>query len=144
MLLNHFNSIGKHRNIFVLHCKQAQIRYLFNFLMFLLTFWLKDLPLFDGCRRFDPGGSLDRRVNCCRVSQPRWVGARRSTKGGKKEGDRQERGNPRPSCCPAPRSGALALGGYKHPRGRERETLRVVPFPRAANLLVREPWTFLL
>jgi hypothetical protein len=35
------------------------------------------------CRRFDPGGSLDRRVNCRRVSQPRWVGARRSTKGGR-------------------------------------------------------------
>jgi hypothetical protein len=34
------------------------------------------------CRRFDPRGSLDRRVNCRRVSQPRWVGARRSTKGG--------------------------------------------------------------
>jgi hypothetical protein len=39
----------------------------------------------QGCRRFDPGGSLDRRVNCRRVSQPRWVGARRSTKGGNKE-----------------------------------------------------------
>jgi hypothetical protein len=37
------------------------------------------------CRRFDPGGSLDRRVNCRRVSQPRWVGARRSTKGGRKQ-----------------------------------------------------------
>jgi hypothetical protein len=34
------------------------------------------------CRRFDPGGSLDRRVNCRRVSQPRWVSARWSTKGG--------------------------------------------------------------
>jgi hypothetical protein len=34
------------------------------------------------CRCFDLGGSLDRRVNCRRVSQPRWVGARRSTKGG--------------------------------------------------------------
>jgi hypothetical protein len=32
-------------------------------------------------RRFDPGGSLDRRVNCRCVSQPRWVGARRSTRG---------------------------------------------------------------
>jgi hypothetical protein len=32
-----------------------------------------------------------------------------------------KRGNPRPSCCPAPRSGALAVGGYKRPRGRERE-----------------------
>jgi hypothetical protein len=35
------------------------------------------------CRRFDAGGSLDRRVNCRCVSQPRWVGARRNTKGGK-------------------------------------------------------------
>jgi hypothetical protein len=34
------------------------------------------------CRRFDPGGSLDRRVNCRCVSQPRWVGVRRNTKGG--------------------------------------------------------------
>jgi hypothetical protein len=68
------------------------------------------------CRRFDPERSLDRRVNCRRVSQPRWVGARRSTKGGKETG---ERGNPRPSCCPVPRSGALAVGGYKCPRGRE-------------------------
>jgi hypothetical protein len=32
-----------------------------------------------------PGGSMDRRVNCRRVSQPRWVGARRSTKGGNEE-----------------------------------------------------------
>jgi hypothetical protein len=36
------------------------------------------------CWRFDLGGSLDRRVNCRRVSQPRWVGARRSTKGARK------------------------------------------------------------
>jgi hypothetical protein len=42
------------------------------------------------CRRFDPGGSLDRRVNCRRVSQPRWVGVRRSTKGGEK----QQKGKP--------------------------------------------------
>jgi hypothetical protein len=45
------------------------------------------------CRRFDPGGSLDRRVNCHCVSQPRWVGARRSTKG-KKRG-RQAKGETR-------------------------------------------------
>jgi hypothetical protein len=38
------------------------------------------------CRRFDPGGSLDRRVNCRRVPQPRWVGARWSAKGGKAGG----------------------------------------------------------
>jgi hypothetical protein len=34
------------------------------------------------CRCFDPGRSLDRRVICRCVSQPRWVGARRNTKGG--------------------------------------------------------------
>jgi hypothetical protein len=32
---------------------------------------------------FRPRGSLDRRVNCCCVSQPRWVGARQRHKGGK-------------------------------------------------------------
>jgi hypothetical protein len=69
------------------------------------------------CRRFDSGGSLDRRVNCRHVSQPRWVGVRLSTKGGRN----RQRGNPWPSCCPAPRSGALAVEGYKRPRGRERE-----------------------
>jgi hypothetical protein len=44
------------------------------------------------CRCFDPGGSLDRRVNCRRVSQPRWVGARQSTKGGKRR--RARKGKP--------------------------------------------------
>jgi hypothetical protein len=33
------------------------------------------------CQRFDPGGSLDRRVNCRCVSQPRWVDTRQSTRG---------------------------------------------------------------
>jgi hypothetical protein len=36
------------------------------------------------CRRCDLGGSLDRRVNCRCVSQPRWVGARRNTRGNNK------------------------------------------------------------
>jgi hypothetical protein len=89
------------------------------------------------CQRFDPGGSLDRRVNCRCVSQPRWVGARRDTKGG------NSKGKPWPSCCPAPRVDALAVGGYKRSRGRER-ALCVGPFSRVAHLLVREPWTFLL
>jgi hypothetical protein len=66
------------------------------------------------CRRFDPGGSLDRRVNCRFVSQPRWVGARRNTRG------ENSKGKLRPSCCPAPRADALAIGGYKRSRGRER------------------------
>jgi hypothetical protein len=38
------------------------------------------------CQRFDPGGSLDQRVNCRCVSQPRWVGARRNTRGENSKG----------------------------------------------------------
>jgi hypothetical protein len=39
--------------------------------------------------------------------------------------------------CPAPRSGALAGGGYKRPRGRERAALRErrPVLLRATNLL---------
>jgi hypothetical protein len=47
---------------------------------------------------------------------------RRETEHEGGKGDRQKRGNSRPSCCPAPRSGALVVGGYKRPRGRERGT----------------------
>jgi hypothetical protein len=95
------------------------------------------------CRRFETGGSLDRRVNCRRVPQPRWVGVRRSAKGGGGKGSRRGDGRERWKSrglrvCPAPRSGALAVGGYKRPRGRERVASRERqsrPLPRAANLL---------
>jgi hypothetical protein len=40
------------------------------------------------CRCFDPGGSLDRRVNCRCVSQPRWVSVRRNTRGKTVRGNR--------------------------------------------------------
>jgi hypothetical protein len=40
------------------------------------------------------GGSLGRRVKCRRVPQPRWVGARRSAKGGKGQPERERGGNP--------------------------------------------------
>jgi hypothetical protein len=43
---------------------------------------------------FRPRGSLDRRVNCRRVPQPRWVGARRSAKGGKAGGRQAQKGKP--------------------------------------------------
>jgi hypothetical protein len=78
------------------------------------------------CRRFDPGGSLDRRVNCRCVSQPRWVGARRRHKGGNRRGETAA------SCCPVPTADALAVGGYKRSRGRERgrETARPPVLPR--------------
>jgi hypothetical protein len=43
------------------------------------------------CRRFDHGGSLDRRVNCRRVSQPRWVGETEH-EGGKRQAKGESRG----------------------------------------------------
>jgi hypothetical protein len=89
------------------------------------------------CRRFKTGGSLDRRVKCRRMPQPRWVGARQSAKG--EAGDGRERWKSRGlRVCPAPRSGAIAVGGYKRPRGRERAASRERlsrPLPRAANPL---------
>jgi hypothetical protein len=66
------------------------------------------------CRCFDPGGSLDRRVNCRRVPQTRWVGARRSAKGETEpEGDRRKRGNPRPSCLSRAQVGCACSRGLQ-------------------------------
>jgi hypothetical protein len=76
------------------------------------------------CRLFDPGGSLDRRVNCRCVPQPRWVGARRNTKGGK----------PRLRVI-LRQSGCACSRGYKRSRGRESPAR---PPPRM------RPWPFLL
>jgi hypothetical protein len=39
------------------------------------------------------------------------------------KGGRNSKGKLWPSCCPAPRADALAVGGYKRSRGRERESL---------------------
>jgi hypothetical protein len=49
------------------------------------------------------------------------------------------------SCWPAPRADALAVGGYKRSRGREREREPcALARPPARPPLVRGPWTFLL
>jgi hypothetical protein len=88
----------------------------------------------------NPGGSLDRRVNCRRVPQPRWVGARRSAKGGRSRRETGVKGETRGlRVCPAPRSGALAVGGYKRPREREREAYAsaVPSFPARPTLCKR-------
>jgi hypothetical protein len=71
------------------------------------------------CRHFDPGGSLDRRVNCRRVSQPRWVGARRSTKGGR---DRRK-GNLAASVLSCAQVGCACSRGLQA-SARERERAR--------------------
>jgi hypothetical protein len=99
------------------------------------------------CRRFEPGGSLDRRVNCRRVPQPRWVGVRWSARGEEKpEGDMRERWNPRPSClsCAQVRcacSRGLQASTREGGSGPARAPSR--PSPRGQPS-VRGPWTFLL
>jgi hypothetical protein len=69
------------------------------------------------CRRFNPGGSLYRRVNCRCVSQPRWVGARRNTRG------KTIRGN-RGLVLSCAQGRCACSRGYKRSRGRERERER--------------------
>jgi hypothetical protein len=87
----------------------------------------------ETCRRFDPGGSLDRRVNCRRVPQPRWVGARRSAKGG----DRRKRGNPRPSCLSRAQVGCACSRGLQASarEGARGLCARRPVLPRVANPL---------
>jgi hypothetical protein len=66
------------------------------------------------CRRFEPGGSLDRRVNCRRVPQPRWVGARRSAKGGGSQRETGVRGGiSRPSCLSRAQVGCACSRGLQ-------------------------------
>jgi hypothetical protein len=89
------------------------------------------------CRRFDPWGSLDRRVNCRRVPQPRWVAVRRSAKGGKPVGDRRKRGNPWPSCLPRAQVGCACSRGLQASAWEGVRGLRArrLVLPRAANPL---------
>jgi hypothetical protein len=94
------------------------------------------------CWRFDPGGSLDRRVNCRCVSQHRWVGASRSTKGGRN----RQKGKLAAFVLPCAQVGCACSRGFQASaweRARAR-ALCAGPFSRATNLLVREPWAFLL
>jgi hypothetical protein len=74
---------------------------------------------------------------------PAQMGRRETEReGGKKAAEERERWKSRGlRVCPAPRSGALAVGGYKRPRGRgsERPHASVCdlsrPLPRATNPL---------
>jgi hypothetical protein len=61
------------------------------------------------CRCFETRGSLDRRVNCRRVPQPRWVGARRNAKGGEAAGGRQAWEVEPAAFVLAPRPGQVCL-----------------------------------
>jgi hypothetical protein len=57
-------------------------------------------------------------------------------------GEKQQRGNPRPLCCPAPRSGALAVGGLQASaweREREREPCASARSPARPTFLYESP-----
>jgi hypothetical protein len=92
------------------------------------------------CRRFDPRGSLDRRVNCRCVSQPRWVGARQNTRGKTVRGNR----GLVLSCAQDGCACSRGLQAFAREREREGESLVRLPVLPRGHLLVREPWTFLL
>jgi hypothetical protein len=61
------------------------------------------------CRCFETRGSLDRRVNCRRVPQPRWVGARRTAKGGGSWRETGVRGGNPAAFVFVPRPGRVRL-----------------------------------
>jgi hypothetical protein len=52
---------------------------------------------------------------------PAQMGQRETEHRGGKQGDRRKGETRGLRVCPVPRSGALAVGGYNRPRGRERE-----------------------
>jgi hypothetical protein len=70
------------------------------------------------CRRFDPGGSLDRRVKLS-LRVPAHMGWR----------EMEHKGGKRGSCYPAP-GGCACSRGYKCSRGRESEPFRQPVLPR--------------
>jgi hypothetical protein len=85
------------------------------------------------CRRFDTGGSLDRRVNCHCVSQPRWVGARWNTRGKTVRGNRGLMLSCAQSRC------ACSRGLQAFAWERESVSLCVSPSSRAATFSYESP-----
>jgi hypothetical protein len=77
-------------------------------------------------------GSLDRRVNYRCVSQPKWVDARRNTRGNKKK-------EPRLVLFCAQGGCACSRGLQAFARERERERLPVSPSSRAATFSYKGP-----
>jgi hypothetical protein len=103
---------------------------------------------FEPCRRFETGG-VPGPTSKLSSRAPAQMGRRETEREGGRppEGDERERWKSRDlRVCPAPRSGALAVGCYKRPRGRERAAsreCRTVLSPRGQPS-VRGPWSFLL
>jgi hypothetical protein len=77
---------------------------------------------FQSCRRFDPGGSLDRRVKLS-LRVPAQMGWR----------EMEHKGGKRGSCYPTP-GGCACSRGYKHSRGRERACSSARPPARPSRM----------
>jgi hypothetical protein len=97
------------------------------------------------CRRFETGGSLGRRVKMS-PRAPAQMGRREAEReGGKKAWERWKSRGLR--VRPTPRSGALALGGYKRSTREGASGLTRAPVPSSSprgQPSVRGPWSFLL
>jgi hypothetical protein len=93
------------------------------------------------CRRFGTRGSLDRRVKCRRVPQPRWVSARRSAKGEKGSRSEREVEIPWPSCLSRTQVGCACSRGLQAStrEGSERPHASACPvlFPARPTLSKR-------
>jgi hypothetical protein len=87
------------------------------------------------CRRFDPGGSLDRRVNCRCVSQPIWVSARRDTRGKTVRGNRGLMF----SCAQGGCACSRGLQAFAWEREREREPCASTRSPARPPLSYESP-----
>jgi hypothetical protein len=89
------------------------------------------------CRRFDPVG-VPGPTSKLSPRAPAQMGRRETEREGgeKPEGDRRERGNPRPSCLSRAQVGCACSRGLQASAWeRARRLMRAVPFPRAANPL---------
>jgi hypothetical protein len=79
---------------------------------------------------------------------PAQMGRRETEREGGKRRPERERWESRGlRVCPTPGLGALAVGGYKRPRGRGASGLTRAPVPSSSprgQPSVRGPWSFLL
>jgi hypothetical protein len=92
------------------------------------------------CRRFDPGG-VPRPTSKLSPRVPAQMGRREMEHEG---GEKQAKGKPAAFVLPCAQVGCACSRGLQAFAWERARALRASPFSRAANLLIREPCTFLL
>jgi hypothetical protein len=99
------------------------------------------------CRHFETGG-VPGPTSEMSSRAPAQMGRRETEReGGKRQPERGRWKSRGLRVCPALRSGALAVGGYKRLRGRGASGLTRASVPSSSprgQPLVRGPWSFLL